>query len=130
MTEQGAATAHSTAYGTEQSRRFLLLGLSVSILMLLAIYLLDLFSVRSFGSESIVLLFAGAVIALLVADGAMGRYGISNPLYFAVPVAAALFVCYAAGFRSIAVAFALMMATPAIVATMRWFVGKGEGKKK
>lgn len=118
-----------TTESRAQSMRFLLLGMSVSILMLLAIYLLDLFSVRSFGNESIVLLFAGAVIALLVADGAMVRYGISNPLYLIVPAAAVLFVCYAAGFRAIAVAFSLMMSVPAIVATVRWFVGKGEKKE-
>jgi len=113
-----------------QSRRFVLFGFSVSMLLLLGIYLLNVFNVREFGSEAIVLLFAVAVIALLVTDSLMKTYKMLNPLYFLVPGIVVLTVCYIYGFRNIAIAFALMLAMPGIVATARWLIIGKEALKK
>jgi hypothetical protein len=113
-----------------QSNRFLLFGLTISMLLLLGMYLLDLFSVRAFGSESIVMLFATAVVAILVSDGMMKQYKLVNPLYFLVPALFVIGVCYISGLRSIAVAFALMLAMPGVVATARWLIVGKEAIKK
>jgi len=108
--------------------RFILLGMSVTMLLLLGIYLLNLFDVRSLENGALILLFVMSLAALLVSNEAIEKYGLTNPLYLIAPAFAVLFVCYVAGFRSIALAFALMMTSPAIVATTRWFIGREEKK--
>lgn len=113
-----------------QSNRFLLFGLTISMLLLLGMYLLDLFSVRAFGSESIVMLFATAVVVILVSDGMMKQYKIANPLYFLVPALFVLGVCYISGLKSIAIAFAIMLAMPGVVATARWLIVGKEAIRK
>jgi hypothetical protein len=86
-------------------------------------YLLDLFSIKSLSNEGIVLLFAGAVISLLVTDSAIERFKLSNPFYIIIPATVVLFASFIIGFR-IAIAFSLMLCIPAIIVAIRWIVGE------
>jgi hypothetical protein len=110
-------------YNTAQRRRFLLLGFTISLMILFTMYLLDLFSIKSLSNEGIVLLFAGAVISLLVTDSAIERFKLSNPFYIIIPATVVLFASFIIGFR-IAIAFSLMLCIPAIIVAIRWIVGE------
>jgi hypothetical protein len=65
--------------------KFLLLGLNATIIMILAIYLINPSDIRGHDTIILVYLFVASLIVIVVANEFIEKFKISNPVYFIVP---------------------------------------------
>ena len=109
--------------------RLVLLGANVSILILLGVYLLNLFSIRDAGIESIAMLFLASITALVLVNEFVERYQIKNFLAFLVPGLAAIAVSFlyrggGAGLIPVAFVLGVMLTVPGIVLLLQSAIGR------
>ena len=105
--------------------KFLLLGLNVTVLMILGIYLMNLFNVRGYDNITLVYLFAAALIVTVLANEFIEKFKISNPVYFIIPGLLAAAAPFILG-RPISAAIALgwLLLAPGIVLLVRSMLEK------
>jgi len=108
--------------------KFLLLGLNVTVLMILGIYLLNLFNVRGYDNITLVYLFVAALIVTVVSSEFVEKFKINNPIYFIVPGLLAAIAPFILGKQiSAAIALGWLLLAPGIVLLVRSMLGE---KKK
>ena len=110
--------------------RFILLGINFTILMLLAIYLVNLLDVQSYGTNVFLFLFISSVIALFIINELIEKYKISNPPLLSLPAVTALFVSIVVERTVVSFILSLMLSVPVIVLIIHYFLKGSLGMAK
>lgn len=99
--------------------RFILLGINVAILVLLAIYLFDLFGIRGQGMEVLSFLFLSATISLFITNEFIESYDVKNPLVFLFPSIIVMVSPFIVGKFAAVFILAWILAIPSFVFLIR-----------
>jgi len=105
--------------------RFFLLSLNVVILLLLGVYLLNLFGIKAYDPTTMVYLFVASIAVVLISNEFIETYKLSNPIYFIAPGVVAVAAPFVLG-KPIAAAIALgwLCLAPGLVLLIRGLIGK------
>jgi len=105
--------------------KFLLLGLNVTILMVLGIYLMNLFNIRGYDTITLVYLLAASLIVTFISNEFIEKFKINNPIYFIVPGLLAAIAPFILGKQvSAAIALGWLLLAPGIVLLVRSMLGE------
>jgi len=100
--------------------RFLLMSLNVVVLLFLGMYILDLFSIKSYEVATMAYLLFAAIAVTLIANEFVDKFSLSNPIYFIVPAVVAIVAPLIIGKPISAVmAIGWMMLAPGMVMIVR-----------
>gem|GEM_PF-5617448 len=100
--------------------KFILLSLNMVAMLLLGMYLLNIFSIDTYGVNGIILLFVLSMSMVLIADSIIKEFKISNPLFFILPGLAAVIVSVMVLRQlSILTALSILFLVPGVVMFIR-----------
>ena len=105
--------------------KFFLLSLNVVILLLLGVYLFNLFNVKAYDPITMIYLFVAAIAVVLISNEFIERYNLSNPVYFIAPGVVAIAAPFILG-KPVAAAIALgwLCLAPGLVLLIRGIISK------
>ena len=100
--------------------KFLLLCLNVVILLMLGLYFINPFDIKSSEPITFAYLFIAAILIVVIANEFVEKFNFSNPLYFLVPGIFAVVAPFIVGKQiAVAIALGLLLLAPGIVLLLR-----------
>ncbi|MEM2974099.1 MAG: hypothetical protein QW112_00510 [Candidatus Micrarchaeia archaeon] len=100
--------------------KFFLLAVGVALLIVLGMYLLDIFNIRNYDTMTILYAVMAVVIATLLSSEIIDKFELRNPAYFVVPGIIAVAALFITGkFVPIALVIGCSLLAPGIALLIR-----------